>query len=406
MIGNNSCGVHSLTDRPDLGQRRGAGDPHLRRPAPAGRRDAGAGDRPHHPRGRAARRDLPPPARAARPLRRPDPRALPAAPAAGLRLQPRRPAARERLPRRPRARRHRGDLRQLPRGHRPPGRRRRRSACCWCSAIRTSCAPPRRVPEVLAAGTDRPRGDGPLPGRQRAHPPLLPRDARPAPAGGRLAAGRVRRRDAGRGRRSGRVPLDLGLERAADGVSATSRRGSGRCARPRWRRRRAIRGSATAGRAGRTRRCAPERFGAYLRDLRALLDQHGYRAAFYGHFGQGCIHTRIDFDFRLADGDPARTATFLDEAADLVVSLRRLALGRARRRPAARRAPAPDVRRRAGPGLPRVQGDLGPGQPMNPGKMVDPYPLDAEPPTRRSASPIRQPHLQVPRRSRRASPAP
>src|SRR5439155_22822547 len=33
----------------------------------------------------------------------------------------------------------------------------------------------------------------------------------------------------------------------------------------------------------------PERFGAYLRDLRALLDRFGYAGAFYGHFGQGCL---------------------------------------------------------------------------------------------------------------------
>ena len=41
---------------------------------------------------------------------------------------------------------------------------------------------------------------------------------------------------------------------------------------------------------------APERAGAYLRDLRKLLDRHGYGGAFYGHLGQGCMHTRNDFD--------------------------------------------------------------------------------------------------------------
>ena len=40
----------------------------------------------------------------------------------------------------------------------------------------------------------------------------------------------------------------------------------------------------------------PERLGDYLRDLRALLDKYGYECSLYGHFGQGCVHTRIDFD--------------------------------------------------------------------------------------------------------------
>ena len=38
----------------------------------------------------------------------------------------------------------------------------------------------------------------------------------------------------------------------------------------------------------------------------------------YGHFGQGCIHSRISFDLRTADGHRAPTGAFLEEAADLV----------------------------------------------------------------------------------------
>lgn len=61
----------------------------------------------------------------------------------------------------------------------------------------------------------------------------------------------------------------------------------------------------------------PEKMGAYLRELRALYDRHGYRGAFYGHFGDGCLHTRINFDITTAEG--RRTMRrFLDEAADLV----------------------------------------------------------------------------------------
>jgi len=63
---------------------------------------------------------------------------------------------------------------------------------------------------------------------------------------------------------------------------------------------------------------APEKLGAYLRDLRALLDRHGYGGDFYGHFGQGCVHTRTDFDFGTPEGI-AKYRGFVLEAADLVV---------------------------------------------------------------------------------------
>lgn len=58
----------------------------------------------------------------------------------------------------------------------------------------------------------------------------------------------------------------------------------------------------------------PDRVGAYLRDLRRLQEDHGYGASsLYGHFGHGCVHTRIPF--RRAD-----YRAFVEEAADLVVS--------------------------------------------------------------------------------------
>jgi FAD/FMN-containing dehydrogenase/Fe-S oxidoreductase len=63
----------------------------------------------------------------------------------------------------------------------------------------------------------------------------------------------------------------------------------------------------------------PARLGAYLRDFRRLLERHGYGCSLYGHFGQGCIHTRIDFDFRSRAGIDNFLA-FIDAAADLVVA--------------------------------------------------------------------------------------
>ncbi len=63
----------------------------------------------------------------------------------------------------------------------------------------------------------------------------------------------------------------------------------------------------------------PERVGNYLRDLRKLLDKFGYSCSLYGHFGQGCIHTRIDFDLVTPAGIQ-KYREFVDQAADLVVS--------------------------------------------------------------------------------------
>ena len=63
----------------------------------------------------------------------------------------------------------------------------------------------------------------------------------------------------------------------------------------------------------------PERIGPYVRDLRALYEKHGYKGAIYGHFGQGCIHSRINFDLRSAGG-LATYRAFMEEASDLVVS--------------------------------------------------------------------------------------
>jgi len=63
----------------------------------------------------------------------------------------------------------------------------------------------------------------------------------------------------------------------------------------------------------------PERLGDYLRDFRRLLGRYGYRGTLYGHFGQGCVHTRTNFDLETPEGI-ARFRAFIDEAADLVVA--------------------------------------------------------------------------------------
>jgi FAD/FMN-containing dehydrogenase/Fe-S oxidoreductase len=62
-----------------------------------------------------------------------------------------------------------------------------------------------------------------------------------------------------------------------------------------------------------------DKVSPYLRDLRQLFHKHGYDPALYGHFGQGCIHCRVGFDLYTAEG-LRNYRSFMDEATDLVVS--------------------------------------------------------------------------------------
>jgi FAD/FMN-containing dehydrogenase/Fe-S oxidoreductase len=63
----------------------------------------------------------------------------------------------------------------------------------------------------------------------------------------------------------------------------------------------------------------PEKFGAYLREFDALLRGHRRRGAYYGHFGDGCLHIRIDFDL-LTPAGIADFRAFMQNAADLAVA--------------------------------------------------------------------------------------
>ena len=66
---------------------------------------------------------------------------------------------------------------------------------------------------------------------------------------------------------------------------------------------------------------APEKLGGYLRDLKKLADQYDYRCVLYGHFGEGCVHNRLSFDLESAEGI-AKFRRFMEEAADMVVAYR------------------------------------------------------------------------------------
>jgi len=64
---------------------------------------------------------------------------------------------------------------------------------------------------------------------------------------------------------------------------------------------------------------APEKLGGYLRDLRKMMAEFNYKGSLYGHFGHACVHTRLNFDLQSKEGI-AKYRRFVEEAADLVVS--------------------------------------------------------------------------------------
>jgi FAD/FMN-containing dehydrogenase/Fe-S oxidoreductase len=61
----------------------------------------------------------------------------------------------------------------------------------------------------------------------------------------------------------------------------------------------------------------PDQLGAYLREFHALMREHGVDGLSYGHFGDGCVHARIDFPLSSA---PAQFREFVVAAAQLVGS--------------------------------------------------------------------------------------
>ncbi|GAA2547878.1 MULTISPECIES: FAD-binding and (Fe-S)-binding domain-containing protein [Streptomyces] len=120
----------------------------------------------------------------------------------------------------------------------------------------------------------------------------------------------------------------------------------------------------------------PARLGAYLRDFRALLVSHGLRGTPYGHFGDGCIHVRIDFDLLTGPG-VARFRRFSEDLAGLVVAhggslSGEHGDGQARAELLPRMYGAETVAL-----FERVKGVWDPDDLLNPGMLVRPAPLDA-----------------------------
>jgi FAD/FMN-containing dehydrogenase/Fe-S oxidoreductase len=61
----------------------------------------------------------------------------------------------------------------------------------------------------------------------------------------------------------------------------------------------------------------PDKLPGYLRDLAALMTRHGLDGLMYGHFGDGCIHVRIDFPLR---SRPRVLREFTEDAAKLAAT--------------------------------------------------------------------------------------
>jgi FAD/FMN-containing dehydrogenase/Fe-S oxidoreductase len=119
----------------------------------------------------------------------------------------------------------------------------------------------------------------------------------------------------------------------------------------------------------------PAHLGAYLRDFAALMADHGLDGLSYGHFGDGCVHIRIDFPFSSA---AARYRLFVVAAAELVGKYGGSMSGehgdgRARSEllPYMYSAEAIDA-------MTAVKAIFDPGNVLNPGVLVDPAPLDAD----------------------------
>lgn len=118
----------------------------------------------------------------------------------------------------------------------------------------------------------------------------------------------------------------------------------------------------------------PERLGAYLRDFDDLLLDHDLTGLPYGHFGDGCLHIRIDLPLESADA----YRSFIEDAADLVVSYGGSLSGehgdgRARSELLSRMY-SPEALAVMG----AVKSAFDPGGLLNPGVLVVPAPLETD----------------------------
>ncbi|HLK52453.1 MAG TPA: FAD-linked oxidase C-terminal domain-containing protein, partial [Candidatus Angelobacter sp.] len=120
---------------------------------------------------------------------------------------------------------------------------------------------------------------------------------------------------------------------------------------------------------------APEQLGTYLRRLHQMLAKYGYHCALYGHFGDACVHMRIDFDL-VTEAGIKNFRAFMEEAADMVVQLGGSLSGEH----GDGQARGELLVKMFGPELMEAFREFkriwDPGWKMNPGKKIDANPLD------------------------------
>jgi FAD/FMN-containing dehydrogenase/Fe-S oxidoreductase len=137
-----------------------------------------------------------------------------------------------------------------------------------------------------------------------------------------------------------------------------------------------------------------ERLGDYLRGFDALLDQHGLQCVPYGHFGDGCVHGRIDFPF--GSGDDAgrgRYRAFVEDAARLVAGFGGSLSGE-HGDGRARSELLPLMYSPAAISLfEQVKAVFDPDDVLNPGVLVRPLPLDED--IRMAAAPRKRENLAL-----------
>jgi FAD/FMN-containing dehydrogenase/Fe-S oxidoreductase len=120
---------------------------------------------------------------------------------------------------------------------------------------------------------------------------------------------------------------------------------------------------------------SPEKLGHYLRELRRLMISFDYQGPLYGHFGHGCVHNRINFDLQSQPGI-AKFRKFMEAATDLVVGCGGSISGEH----GDGQARAELLPRMFGPELTEAFREFkniwDPAWKMNPGKVVKPYRMD------------------------------
>jgi FAD/FMN-containing dehydrogenase/ferredoxin len=121
---------------------------------------------------------------------------------------------------------------------------------------------------------------------------------------------------------------------------------------------------------------APENLGRYLRGVRELWDEFGYDGAWYGHFGQGCVHTRNNFDLGSVEGLKKYRA-FVEKAADLCVGLGGSISGEHGDGQSRGELLARMYSPRLMEAFRRFKLIWDPQGMMNPGKLIDAFPLDS-----------------------------